>query len=363
MAFLEIDNLRKEFGDLVAVDGVSLDIEKGQFVTIVGPSGCGKSTILRSITGLETLTSGEIRLEGQNITELPPYRRNIGLVFQDYALFPHKTVFENIAFGLKMRNAPEDEQRERVEEMLRMVNLEGYEEKYPKQCSGGEQQRIAVARAMAFDPDLVLMDEPLSNLDKNLRTSIRSELRRIQDETGVTTIYVTHNQNEALSLGDKLAVMNNGHLEQFEKPETVYRQPKTRFVADFLGRSTEITGTYHRRNGSAIAELRDGTEIQLADDGSFTEGGSVSLFLRDEKLKLVNGDDSPVNVIDGTIESVDYRGRDINYFIYVPALDQTLQVSQIADHSTNTFHDLGDTVSMYIEPENVTCLPAEEGTP
>jgi len=352
--------MRKEFGDLVAVNDVSLDVEKGQFVTIVGPSGCGKSTILRSITGLETLTDGEIRLEGNDITDLPPYRRNIGLVFQDYALFPHKTVFENVAFGLKMRGAPTEERRERVEEMLRMVNLEGYEEKYPKECSGGEQQRIAVARAMAFDPDLVLMDEPLSNLDKNLRTSIRNELRRIQNETGVTTIYVTHNQNEALSLGDKLAVMNEGRLEQYEEPETVYRQPQTRFVADFLGRSTEVTGTYRRRNGSAVAELADGIEMQVTDDERLAEGDAVSLFLRDEKLNLVDGSDSPVNVIEGTIESVDYRGRDINYFIHVPELDQTLQVSQIADHSTDTFHELGDTVSMYIDPENVTCLPAEE---
>ncbi|WP_435348500.1 ABC transporter ATP-binding protein [Haloarchaeobius sp. HRN-SO-5] len=361
MAFLELDNMRKEFGDLVAVDGVSLDIEEGQFVTIVGPSGCGKSTILRSITGLETLTDGEIRLEGEDITELPPYRRNIGLVFQDYALFPHKTVFENVAFGLKMRNAPEDEQRERVEEMLRMVNLEGYEEKYPNECSGGEQQRIAVARAIAFDPDLVLMDEPLSNLDKNLRTSIRSELRRIQNETGVTTIYVTHNQNEALSLGDRIAVMNDGRLEQYDDPETVYREPQTRFVADFLGRSTEVSGTYRRRNGDAVAELGDGIELQVPDDETLAAGDDVSLFLRDEKLKLVDGTEPSVNVIRGTIESVDYRGRDINYFIRVPELDQTLQVSHIADHSTETFHELGDQVSMHIEPENVTCLPAGDG--
>jgi putative spermidine/putrescine transport system ATP-binding protein len=359
MAFLELDNLRKEFGDLVAVNDVSLSIEEGQFVTIVGPSGCGKSTILRSITGLETPTAGEIRLQGEDITELPPYRRNIGLVFQDYALFPHKTVFENVAFGLKMRNASKAEQKERVEEMLRMVNLEGYQEKYPKECSGGEQQRIAVARAIAFDPDLVLMDEPLSNLDKNLRTSIRSELRRIQDETGVTTVYVTHNQNEALSLGDKLAVMNGGRLEQYDDPETAYREPQTRFVADFLGRSTEVPGTYHRRNGTAFAELAGGIEMQVQPREGLSEGDQVSLFLRDEKLKLVDGDRPDANVLDGTIESVDYRGRDINYYISIPELDQTLQVSHIADHSTEVFHGLGDDVSIYIEPENVTCLPAE----
>ena len=361
MAFLELDDVRKEFGDLVAVDDVSLSIEEGQFVTIVGPSGCGKSTILRSITGLETPTSGEIRLEGNDITDLPPYRRNIGLVFQDYALFPHKTVFENVAFGLKMRGASDEEQRERVEEMLRMVNLEGYEEKYPKECSGGEQQRIAVARAIAFDPDLVLMDEPLSNLDKNLRTSIRSELRRIQDETGVTTVYVTHNQNEALSLGDKLAVMNDGRLEQFQEPETVYREPQTRFVADFLGRSTELPGTFRRRNGDAVAELDGGVELVVGNDDSLAEDDDVALFLRDEKLKLVDGTAPTENVIDGTIESVDYRGRDVNYYIHVPALEQTLQVSHIADNSTEMFHELGDHVSMYVEPENVTCLPASTG--
>ncbi|MFC7228642.1 ABC transporter ATP-binding protein [Salinirubellus salinus] len=364
MAFLELDNLRKEFGDLVAVDGVSLTVEEGQFVTIVGPSGCGKSTILRSITGLETPTSGEIRLEGRDITELPPYRRNIGLVFQDYALFPHKTVFENVAFGLKMRGAPEAEQRERVTEMLEMVNLEGYEEKYPGECSGGEQQRIAVARAIAFDPDLVLMDEPLSNLDKNLRTSIRSELRRIQAETGVTTLYVTHNQNEALSLGDKLAVMNDGRLEQYDTPEDTYREPRTRFVADFLGRSTELQGTYTRPEGVAnpVADLGEGLELEVTARDGLSNGDPVSLFLRDEKVKLVNGHAPERNVLEGEIESVDYRGRDINYFIRVPELDRTIQVSHVADDSAERFHDLGDTVRFHIEPENVTCLPAE-GTP
>jgi ABC-type Fe3+/spermidine/putrescine transport system ATPase subunit len=356
MAFLELDTLRKEFGDLVAVEDVSLSIEEGQFVTIVGPSGCGKSTILRSITGLETPTSGEIRLRGDDITELPPYRRNIGLVFQDYALFPHKTVFENVAFGLKMRGADEAEQRERVEEMLEMVNLEGYEEKYPKECSGGEQQRIAVARAIAFDPDLVLMDEPLSNLDKNLRTSIRGELRRIQKETGVTTLYVTHNQNEALSLGDKLAVMSDGRLEQFDSPETVYREPQTPFVADFLGRSTKLTGTFRRQNGHGIAELAGGVELVVDDDDTLAVGDEVSVFLRDEKLKLVDGNAPTRNVLEGEIESVDYRGRDVNYFVAIPQLDQTVQVSHIPDHSTETFSELGDTVQVYIEPENVTCL-------
>ena len=355
---LTLQSISKEFGDLTAVDDVSFQIESGELVTLVGPSGCGKTTILRSITGLETPTSGEIRLEGRDITELPPYRRNIGLVFQDYALFPHKTVFDNIAFGLKMRGESEEKRRATVEEMLEMVNLEGYEEKYPEECSGGEQQRIAVARALAFDPDLVLMDEPLSNLDKNLRTTIRGELRRIQDETGVTTVYVTHNQNEALSLGDKLAVINDGELEQYDTPETVYREPNTPFVADFLGRSTELRGTYALRNGEAVAALQGDFELAVPVDDDIADGTTVSLFLRDEKLKLVNGNRPSVNVIEGSIESVDYRGRDINYFIRVPGIDQTLQVSHIADHSTETFRELGDTVAMHIEPENVTCLPA-----
>jgi len=359
MAFLELDALSKQFGDLTAVDDVSLDIEEGSFVTIVGPSGCGKTTILRSITGLETPSSGEIRLQGEDITELPPYRRNIGLVFQDYALFPHKTVFDNVAFGLKMRGASEERQRERVEEMLEMVNLEGYEEKYPNECSGGEQQRIAVARAIAFDPDLVLMDEPLSNLDKNLRNSIRTELRRIQNETGVTTVYVTHNQNEALSLGDKLAVMNNGELEQYDAPETVYRNPSSPFVADFLGRSTQVHGTYHRQNGTATARLGpadSGLELTVPPNDDIADGDEVSVFLRDEKLKLHDGSQPRDNTFAGVIEDVDYRGRDVNYFIHVPELDQTIQVSHIPDNASSDFLDVGDDAQVYILPENITCL-------
>lgn len=356
MTFLEIDGLTKRFGDLTAVDDVSLSIEEGSFVTIVGPSGCGKTTVLRTITGLETATGGEIRLEGRDITELPPYRRNIGLVFQDYALFPHKTVFENVAFGLKMRGASEDRQRTKVEEMLETVNLEGYEEKYPGECSGGEQQRIAVARALAFDPDLVLMDEPLSNLDKNLRTSIRGELRRIHNETEVTTIYVTHNQNEALSLGDKLAVMNDGRLEQFDDPQTVYRHPETPFVANFLGRSTELVGTYRVRNGRGRVELAGGLELTVPVHDDFEDGREVSLFLRDERLKLATDGQEPANPIDGVIASVDYRGRDINYYVEVPPIDQTVQVSHVIDQSDERVLDVGEEIRLYIEPENITCL-------
>lgn len=354
MAFLEIDNLTKKFGDLTAVNDVSLSVEEGSFVTIVGPSGCGKTTVLRTISGLEQPTSGDIRLGGESITTLPPYRRNIGLVFQDYALFPHKTVAENIAFGLKMRGASSDEQRSVVEEMLEIVNLEGYEGKYPDECSGGEQQRIAVARALAFDPDLVLMDEPLSNLDKNLRNTVRNELREIQAETGVTTVYVTHNQNEALSLGDKLAVLNNGRLEQYEAPENVYQNPGSEFVADFLGRATRVFGTVEFDDGTPVAVLENQGRVQLPDDVALDTGDDIALFLRDEKLQLYPAPTGGPNDFLGEVVDIDYRGRDVNYFIRVKKLNETLQVSHIPGEGDIQFYDEGDEVYISIDPEALT---------
>lgn len=358
MAFLEIEHLTKRFGDLTAVDDVSLSVEEGSFVTIVGPSGCGKTTVLRTISGLEQPTSGEIRLQGESITTLPPYRRNIGLVFQDYALFPHKTVAENIAFGLKMRGTDREERRNVVDEMLDIVNLEGYQEKYPDECSGGEQQRIAVARALAFDPDLVLMDEPLSNLDKNLRNTVRNELREIQAETGVTTVYVTHNQNEALSLGDKLAVLNNGRLEQYDAPENVYQNPASEFVADFLGRATRLVGTVDFENGTAFARLANGGRITLPDGANLDAGDSVALFLRDEKLQLSPASGGGPNDFPGEVVDIDYRGRDVNYFVLVDELGSTLQVSHIPGEGERQFYEEGEEVYVSIAPNALTYVPS-----
>ncbi|WP_327053556.1 ABC transporter ATP-binding protein [Halomicrococcus gelatinilyticus] len=352
MTYLEIDDLVKQFGDLTAVDDVSFTVEEGEFVTVVGPSGCGKTTTLRMIAGLEDPTAGTIRIRGDDITSLPAYERDIGVVFQDYALFPHKTVFENIAFGLKMRGASEAEQEAAVEEMLRIINLEGYEDQYPHECSGGEQQRVAVARALAFDPDLVLMDEPLSNLDKKLRQSMRTELKRIQRETGVTTIYVTHNQTEALSMGDNIAVLNDGRLEQFGDPKAAYQDPDTPFVADFLGQSSQVSGTF-RHNGSGPEVVSDGgTTIDVTPKDDVTDGDDVEVFLRNELLSLVDGESNGANVFEGEVRNVDYQGSDVNYFVSVPSLGTTVMVSATTGMQQTTFSE-GTSVELAIDPADV----------
>ncbi|RLM89379.1 ABC transporter ATP-binding protein [Halobellus sp. Atlit-38R] len=358
MSFLEIDNLRKEFGGLTAVDGISLTVEEGEFITVVGPSGCGKSTTLLNVAGLQTPTAGTIRLRGQDLTDLPAYERDIGVVFQDYALFPHKTVGENIGFGLKMRGVDSDQRKRRVEEMLEIISLEGYAEMYPHECSGGEQQRVAVARALAFDPDLVLMDEPLSNLDKELRHSMRNELKRIQRETGVTTIYVTHNQTEALSMGDRLAVLNDGQVEQFGDPKNAYQNPETPFVAGFLGQSSRLDGVYSDGSTPQI-ETTSGVTFDVTPQEHIDDGDDVALFLRNELVGFATGDADPTNTFEGVVDEVDYQGRDVVYLVDVPELDSVVEVSGKRKHGGTDVLEKGASVSISIAPEDVIFTPLE----
>ncbi|MGM0604711.1 MAG: ABC transporter ATP-binding protein [Halobacteriota archaeon] len=328
---------------------MSLTVEEGDFITVVGPSGCGKTTTLLNIAGLQTPTSGSIELKGRDLTDLPAYKRDIGVVFQDYALFPHKTVAENIAFGLKMRGESQEKREAVVAEMLSMIDLEGYEDVYPHQCSGGEQQRVAVARALAFDPDLVLMDEPLSNLDKKLRQSLRTELKRIQRETGVTTVYVTHNQTEALSMGDKIAVMNDGNLEQFADPQTAYEQPASAFVANFLGQSSRLDGTLHLGE-EPIVRFDNDAEVAVERRDGFGDGDSVAVFLRNELVSVSATQPDVENTFSGTVSEVDYQGRDVVYFVTVPDLDTTVQIS---GDGRGTVFDTGDAVWLSVGPEDV----------
>ncbi|MWV39814.1 ABC transporter ATP-binding protein [Natrialba sp. INN-245] len=357
MGFLDIENLRKEFGDTVAVDGISLSVEEGEFVTVVGPSGCGKTTTLLNIAGLQLPTAGSIQLRGRDLTSLPAYERDIGVVFQDYALFPHKTVAENIAFGLKMRGADEAEREAKVEEMLSIIDLEGYEDVYPHECSGGEQQRVAVARALAFDPDLVLMDEPLSNLDKKLRGTMRTELKRIQRETGITTIYVTHNQTEALSMGDRIAVLNDGRIEQFDDPKAAYEQPTSPFVANFLGTSSRIDGELRLEPEPKVR--MGNASVAVEERPGFDDGDRVAVFVRTELASLHVSRPSEENAFSGTIRDIDYQGSEAVYFVSVPEFDAPLQVS---DRVSGATLDPGNEVWVSVDPSDVIYTSVEGST-
>ncbi len=314
---LQLIDLKKQFGDVTAVDNVSLDIGDGEFLTLLGPSGSGKTTILNMVAGFEFPTGGDVILQGQSINSLLPEKRNIGLVFQNYALFPHMNVFENIAFPLKMRKFPKNDIQQKVESALELVQLQGYETRSPKQLSGGQQQRIAVARALVFDAPLLLFDEPLGALDKKLREHMQLELKQIHTKLNRTMIYVTHDQEEALVMSDRIAVMNQGRIEQVGSPDELYDKPTNSFVANFIGESNFIEGTVIEQNHDGLTlQLREGLRIKM--DWSEPEPADVPIrfCLRPEKIFFVE-DSNPQNCINGIIEEVIYVGETKRYMIRI----------------------------------------------
>ena len=309
----------KRFGEVVAVDHIDLDVQDGEFFSLLGPSGCGKTTTLRMIGGFEEPTSGLIELQGHDVTWLPPYKRNVNTVFQNYALFPHLTIFENVAFGLRRKGVKNAEVRRRVGEMLELVELPGYEKRKPSQISGGQAQRVALARALINRPAVLLLDEPLGALDLKLRKQMQVELKRIQQEVGITFIYVTHDQEEAMTMSDRIAVMNNGRYEQVGDPASLYERPMTRFVAGFLGVSNLLEG---RLDGS-----REGyyTTVVLANDARVRvpsaivrNGTAIEVGVRPEKIRLRATNDAVPgehNELDGRVVDASYLGVSTQYLV------------------------------------------------
>jgi spermidine/putrescine transport system ATP-binding protein len=319
---VRLERVTKRFSDVVAVDDLSLDIERGEFFSLLGPSGCGKTTTLRMIGGFEEPSQGAVYLGETDVTELPPFRRNVNTVFQNYALFPHLTVFENVAFGLRRRSVPKDEIPGQVARMLDLVELPGYQRRRPSQLSGGQQQRVALARALINHPRVLLLDEPLGALDLKLRKQMQIELKRIQTDIGITFIYVTHDQDEAMTMSDRIAVMRNGRIEQLGSPEELYERPRTAFVAGFLGVSNLLDGRLERRDGE-LAEivLSDGTRLRAPADGLNGAGsGAVRVGVRPEKLRLepfVDGSrpQAERNALAGTILDASYVGVSTQYLV------------------------------------------------
>ncbi len=306
MAFLEIDDLRKSFGPMIVVQRFDLAIERGEFISFLGPSGCGKTTTLRMIAGFESPSSGGIRIDARDVTGLRPNKRNVGMVFQSYALFPNMTVAENVAFGLKIAKRPAAEIGSRVEEMLKLIKLPTLGGRYPYQLSGGQQQRVALARALAIKPQVLLLDEPLSALDAKIRVSLREEIRSLQRALGITTIYVTHDQEEALSMSDRIVVMNEGRVEQIGTPFEIYNFPRTRFVASFVGTLNILRGRVIDAASGRIAV--DGPEIAAARGIADAQVGEVrSVALRPEAVSLGDLRDGQ-NRMRGTIEEVSFLG-------------------------------------------------------
>ncbi len=315
MARLELEELSKRYGDHAAVVGVTLDVPDGEFLVLLGPSGCGKTTTLRMIAGFVEPSGGSARIGGVDVTYLPPWRRNTGMVFQSYALFPHMTVAENVAFGLEMRKVAKAETAARAREALRLVRLETFADRLPRQLSGGQQQRVALARVLAIRPDVLLLDEPLSNLDAKLREEVRVEIRELQRQLGLTTVMVTHDQEEALTVADRLVVMADGEIRQIGSQRDLYERPANAFVAAFVGRSTTLAG---KLTAPGRFETAGGLQLQCRDGVP----GSAVMMLRPERISLTaSGMD---NHLPGKIEFVSYLGDVLEVHVRLSAADRVI---------------------------------------
>ena len=319
---IRLRGLVKRFGSTVAVDDLDLDIAHGEFFSLLGPSGCGKSTTLAMIGGFEAPTAGSIELAGRDVARVAPYRRDVNTVFQSYALFPHLSVRDNVAFGLRRKRVARDHIAQRVDDALKLVDLPGFEDRRPTQMSGGQQQRVALARALVNEPRVLLLDEPLGALDLKLRKQMQLELKRIQSEVGITFIYVTHDQEEAMVMSDRLAVMNAGHIEQIGSPEEVYDLPRTEFVAGFLGASNLLSGTVAER-GERVSTVRlgGGGQVRVPSDRVPADRDAVKIGVRPEKLRLHASADTlqpDLNSVTGTVMVATYLGVSHQYQLGAP---------------------------------------------
>ena len=325
-AILHIDAVEKRFGAVPAVKGVSLTIAAGEFFALLGPSGSGKTTLLRMICGLETPDRGRIAIGGTDVTPLPPYLRRIGMVFQDFLLFPHKTVAENITFPLKMQGAPAARQREQLDWILGFIHMEELGERYPHQLSGGQKQRVALARGLVSRPELLLLDEPLANLDRELRKEMEVEVRRYQEELGIAFVYVTHNQEEALAMSDRVAVMHRGALEQVGPKLEVYNAPATRFVATFVGAANQFTGRVIERDGERLRIDWEGLVLAGRDKGGAegaSSGNRVHMYLKSERIRIEPGEREKAeselaageNRLQGTVRDIIFKGQFADYHV------------------------------------------------
>jgi putative spermidine/putrescine transport system ATP-binding protein len=306
---LVLSDISKVYNGKTVVDRVNLKIEKGDFVTILGPSGAGKTTVLKMVSGFESISKGDIYMDGKNIADTPAHRRNFGMLFQNYALFPHMTVEENIAYPLKIRKMPKAERSRKVDEMLDMVEMAGFNKRFPRQLSGGQQQRVALARAIVFNPPVLLLDEPMGALDKQLRKQMQIEIKKIHNKLGLTTISVTHDQEEALTMATKVCVMRDGRIQQVDTPDGIYEKPVNTFIANFIGESTVVKAKVNRLAGrfAGCTLIKDGREFEASVAGRedwVKEGAEISLVIRPEKVKVVGEDYDGMKFNGQVIQSV-----------------------------------------------------------
>ena len=357
---IRLVNLTKRFGDNTVLDNINLTIERGKFLTLLGPSGCGKSTTMRCIAGLETPTSGEIYFDDRLINDVSPHKRDIGFVFQNWALFPHLTVAKNIAFGLELRHVSGADIGQQIKEALKMVRMPGLGDRYPRQLSGGQQQRVALARAMAIRPQVLFFDEPLSNLDAKLRKEMRVELKTIHDQLGITSIYVTHDQVEAMTLSDRVALLYNGKIQQLGIPTELYNQPASAFVADFMGFENFIKATVdavEHDKGTMAVESEIGKLVLKGVKRSqdFSARDDIEVVVRAESIEMLDGREAPPeNVLEGTVHEYLYYGNQTTYFITMREGVKWVQVTQVGAPTK----DKGDPMRLFFPPGSL--IPIKE---
>lgn len=356
---LEINDVHKSYGDVRAVDGITLRIEKGKMLSLLGPSGCGKTTLLRVLSGFLKPSQGTIIMDGQDVTLLPPEKRPTAMVFQNYALFPHMNIFNNISFGLRVRKWPLKKIRKAVKDILALVDLSGIETRSIYQLSGGQQQRIALARALILKPTVLLLDEPLSNLDAKLRVETRSQIRKIQKRVEITSIFVTHDQEEALTISDQIAVMNKGKIIQVGTPEEIYYSPNSNFVSDFIGKSNFLSGIYEPDSkGGGCFVLGDGTKILVAN--STAPAGTGKMVIRPEMIRLIDcPEDAPgENIVPGRVEVITFLGEIVYYQVKI----ETGEMIQVPMYGSAVYNSVGtvaegESVFLSWKPKSGSVLP------
>ncbi|KQL45815.1 spermidine/putrescine ABC transporter ATP-binding protein [Brevibacillus choshinensis] len=354
MSSVTLEHVHKRFGNAKGVEDVHIHIESGEFFTFLGPSGCGKTTTLRMIAGFYYPSAGQIRFGSHEVTSVPPHKRNTGMVFQNYALFPHMTVFENIAFGLQVRKISKADTKERVERMMKLVRLEGYGDRRIDQLSGGQQQRVALARALVIEPQILLLDEPLSNLDAKLREETRFEIKRLQLELGITTIYVTHDQAEAMSMSDRIMVMQSGEVQQIGTPHEIYHRPVNRFVASFIGETNLWEGTVVGIEGDEVqvkvasGHVLSGLKQNASPQAKLGTGEKVTLSIRPESVQESTGAGG-ANIVTGSVVLAEFTGACVNYVTQVG--DEQLRSMSI--NLGRQVKQRGDTIGLYIPKESI----------
>ena len=355
MVSITIENLTKRFGEVRAVDDATLHVDKGELFFLLGPSGCGKTTLLRCLAGFYQPDAGRLLFDERDVTRVPPHRRNTGMVFQNYALWPHMTVRKNVTFGLEMHRVPPDERLSRVDTALAMVQMQPYADRMPNQLSGGQQQRVALARALVLEPDVVLMDEPLSNLDAKLRLELRDQIRRIHDELGLTMVYVTHDQSESLSMADRIAVMRDGRIEQIGAPREIYNRPRSRFVADFIGEANLLPGRIASVGETVTVQTDAGALTSSVCDHALKVGDRVLCAVRPERLDVLTGGETRANMLSGIVTRTVYLGYHQQYFVRVADGAELKAIEHDAAEKAKP----GDTAHLGCATADVVVLPED----